>query len=796
MSQESKTGETATSPFPADAVGAGRDPAPPGPVVAATLVAAAAVFAATRALRMGMPPWNDEACNWQRALHFDQHTVSAHELTFRLQQVALAVSDSVVALRAPSLLAGTLAFVLVGLAAWRWVGARAGLVFATLAAVSPYAGFYMTDANHYGLVMLAGGVAVWAGFLWAREAPLWRRGAELAALCGVVYVLAGAHPVVLPVLGAMGAAAIIDMVRRPQAYPLLDRLPEGWDRLAPGALAAFGAAASLYVIADRAAATGIAQRTASGVYLTLSPIFLARVAGEFFGPFLKPGAGQWLAAVTGLAAGAVGLVAVVRRHAGAAPAALAVLVLTAAYGLFFLLQTTAQFFHVKYMAALVPGALLLVAVGMGELLGGRHGRIASVVAGGALGAVLVVNVGWWAGPGRQPVQRSFEAVADLVDGPFADGTVASRSPFIAQALDFLADRHRPGARVVWLGERLPSSLVAAGKARKIAAATGRPVYLVDPAAMGEEVNVDYHRFTRREAELVRRYESLYVDFTGIERALEVRRVDPDPAFGTLPVRGSDAYARNPIYQLLPGREGRPLDGTDRPMIRLRAGGSQSYWLRDPGDAVQIVVRVACERPEFTFVVARANGGDPVVWPMSWPGRPVVLDMELGTGPGTDLQVHLLSGDGTAWMEIGGIREPEGEGVAGYAAREIAPLEAGFSQFLRPGLVDNRRLLGREVTAPAVGNYFVMHEFTMTGLPDVRVRPRVALRGPGAPRIPPPAWQSHTFGDHPARLRLVGVPDTSLAIDTGYDVLFGYTSGPATGSLLARPARVFALEPRR
>jgi len=83
-----------------------------------------------------------------------KHAEITPPLSFVASWVTLHLGHTPVALRLPSLLAGTLTIPAVYLLGTRTVGRRPALVAAALATVSPFMIFYSTEARAYGLLML------------------------------------------------------------------------------------------------------------------------------------------------------------------------------------------------------------------------------------------------------------------------------------------------------------------------------------------------------------------------------------------------------------------------------------------------------------------------------------------------------------------------------------------------------------------------------------------------------------------------------------------------------------------
>jgi len=134
------------------------------------------------------------------------------------------VGWSELALRLPSLIAGSAAVLAIPLLTRRIWGSRVAVVAAALLAVAPTLIFYSRVARPYGPIMLFGPVAVLLALIWVREGR--RRDLLLAAFIGSVAIYYHLYALI-PVGGTLGMCGVLALWCRekkllPSPTPLLD----------------------------------------------------------------------------------------------------------------------------------------------------------------------------------------------------------------------------------------------------------------------------------------------------------------------------------------------------------------------------------------------------------------------------------------------------------------------------------------------------------------------------------------------------------------------------------------------
>jgi 4-amino-4-deoxy-L-arabinose transferase-like glycosyltransferase len=323
-----------------------------------------------------------------------------------LHAVARLVGDGDVALRALSVVAGTLSIPLVFDVGRRTLGARVGLVAAALFAVAPAAVYFAQEARTYALTTLLA-LATVDALLAATRRPrsLLRWAAVSAALFFTVY----AHYFGVFLGVALVVAVALDRRRRPA---LLGPLALACGAAAAVWLAAWGPAFVAQLRAPgnlaRSAETWWAHVLATPLFYSVGTTLLWKDAHE-----------PWRLVAAGLACAAFAVPAAAGLHAlrDRAPAARVLLpwLLLPTLGPALVSALATPLYAVRYVLLAAPAFLLVVALGLVEL--GKGARLASV-AGITAGAA--VSLASYFG---EAVKHDWRAVARAVDALARPGDV-------------------------------------------------------------------------------------------------------------------------------------------------------------------------------------------------------------------------------------------------------------------------------------------------------------------------------------------------------------------------------------
>lgn len=376
------------------------------------------------------PLWFDELLTWRRAaappaaLVADAFAGAHYPLYFLVAAGARALlGDSVVALRAPSVLFGTLAVPLAFLVGRDLAGRTAGLAAAVLLALSPFAVTYAQEARPYAMAMLLVLLALHGQVrLAVRPAP--RLGAWAAWVAGTAAALITLQGALLWLAAslagflAMGAACAPAERRR------------FWHELG----AACGAVALVWLpwlpalaepFATRVAGYWVPAPTAAEVARGIGFAYLfGRLDPVAFQPLAEPAAplGAVLAAFA--AAGAAAL-------AGRGPL-LALMLAAVALPPALLLGASlvTPVFVPRYLFAGAPAFLVLSGVGVAAVLArlGRGLRPAGLAVAAALALLAAVQLGPYYTAERKPRwDLAVQALEALVGGEdrlmFGDGQI-------------------------------------------------------------------------------------------------------------------------------------------------------------------------------------------------------------------------------------------------------------------------------------------------------------------------------------------------------------------------------------
>jgi hypothetical protein len=352
---------------------------------------------AARVPRLTESLWYDEIAAWRDygmfgpktivTTYFDPANHVAHTLLTWCSVAAGADAwGTEIGLRLPALVFSLLAVVAMGVLGRR-LGLRVGALAAGLAAIAPVAVLEGVEARGYSMMIFFAAAAT-TQFLSLVAKPSWRRGAAYAAL-----VAAGswAHPVTACVAAGhalwLGGRAVRERGLRGVRAPAAAIVGAGLVTMA------------LYApILDDIVRI---RRTFSGGADTPSP----------FGPeglhalWQLGGAWAWWAALPGLALAVAGAASLRRRSREATAAVLAALL-----GLPVLLAVVlvaGTWVYARFSLFALPGALLLVALGLDALLERRRGVGLAALAGLAVawGADLATR------PARQPLRDAAVHVA-------------------------------------------------------------------------------------------------------------------------------------------------------------------------------------------------------------------------------------------------------------------------------------------------------------------------------------------------------------------------------------------------
>lgn len=377
-----------------------------------------------------------------------------------LAWLGVELSESV--LRAPSVVAGLLALLVLPLLAARWGGARVGALLAWLLAISPSLVYYSRIARPYVLVVLFGGVAVAAFWRWYRGGG-WGFAAGYAVAAALAIWL---HPGAAPFVGAPFAFAALETLWR----VAVRRQP---GRRSPAALALVaagaGAGVALFLVPAWSSLVRILRLRAGQESLT----------GELLGDVLLLQAGSarpWIAILFWVTAlGGLGLLAR-RRPAAAAYTLVLVAVHWAAVTLVlepFKMSRTIVLG--RYLLVALPVALLWAAWGLAEVwdrVGKRRGLLGPVIPAAFLAALALAGpyvadpwlgfgpfagshaaAGFHEGPAFLPEERVPGIYRFLDREPDRGSVVEAPATTVSQHLDALIALSRIHGRPVILGTR-------------------------------------------------------------------------------------------------------------------------------------------------------------------------------------------------------------------------------------------------------------------------------------------------------------------------------------------------------
>lgn len=483
-------------------------------------------------------PWVDEAANWALSSHEASLWPPTHFLTYASQSAALALADSLVALRLPSLLFSLAAYLLLCEWVWRRIGSEAAVAFALLFSLSPIGIFYSIDANHYGALLLAG-TLILLGL--SPESPRWRWAAVGAASVGAL-AAPKFHPLGAFLSAAWGLALCVWLVGE------APRLARG--RLDPGrarllaVLAGLAAAAVAFAVIDPLGRMGerASEPHREERLPGFSLDFWLPLLGDYYGRLFHHRPLDIAAGLLGAATSLAGWGLLLRRWRVRRVALAGGCLVLCLVGPFLVLYFS-TFFYPKFWVPLLPVLLLGNAAFLAAAVRGGAGMR---LAGGAFAVLFCLCAGLFQ---LRMVTHDYQPAGQLlahVAEEFPGGTLlASRIHYSSRALGFLADHPRyPAVDFLALDPLEYAPGPAIQQLEEAAWESSAPVLFASLLETRERNSRDFTRWLEENTTLLATFESLAVDdFIPFDRSLHLRRVErPARSPFALPRDGSRASA--------------------------------------------------------------------------------------------------------------------------------------------------------------------------------------------------------------------------------------------------------------
>jgi uncharacterized membrane protein len=386
------------------------------------------------------------------------------------------IGSSQLAVRIPSIIAGTLLIGALYMAGREFYDRRAGLVAAALGTVAPFMVWYSQEARMYAFFMLFATLALWA------QVRAVRRGRPVdwglyalftAAMLWTQYFTILA--ILVQQLGFLAAA----WQRRSQGRPLF-RFLAGW-------AAAIGLVAIAFVplwpiLHDQlmaykargsASISGVPSQAGAGVSQAGTSMSIYSVIANFIWAVWGYHSDKTMAAIAALWPVAM-LISLMTLGRGRSPVSLlllAVAVIPAAL-LFVVGLHKRDLFEIRYFAAAVPALLLLFARVATSWTAGKVGR-AAIVAG--LLATMAVGLVDQQVNGTNPRRYDFEGALARIQGEMRPGDTLVYEPgFLQPVLRYYV----PRLKMRPLDAGLPKPLAAQGRNQRHRPASRGRVFLL------------------------------------------------------------------------------------------------------------------------------------------------------------------------------------------------------------------------------------------------------------------------------------------------------------------------------